>query len=227
MLDTSHTVEIPEGIELSLPVASPLERILAYMIDAVVQLVILIIIGNVFSLFGNFGAGIFAVLYFLLNWFYAVFFEMFNDGATPGKKAMGILVVNDDGTPVSWAASIVRNLLRFADAFPGFHLFGVTCMFLNSNFKRLGDLAAGTIVIHRKKEVQEVVIKEVKAEAPDVSLLSDEQSAILHFGERIDTLSKDRCNELTDILAPMLKADSSEKRMNKVLAIANWLRGRR
>src|SRR5438874_1705011 len=71
-------------------------------------------------------------------------------GATPGKKAMGLQVVMDSGLPVTPAASLVRNLMRAADFMPAGYAFGFACMLLRADFKRIGDLAAGTLVVYAK-----------------------------------------------------------------------------
>lgn len=227
MLDTHHTVEVPEGIEINLPLAGPVERSLAFMLDMLIRIGIYIVMYSLLNLMGNLGLGLFLICYFLIEWFYPVFFEIFNQGATPGKKMMDLAVVNDDGTPVTWATSLTRNLLRSADQFPAFYLVGLISMFLNSEFKRLGDLAAGTLVIHKKTYVNKSKLPEKKPKHASIHLTIEEQSAILHFGERSNNLSEPRCHELADILQPVLGENSASQRMNAILSIANWLRGRR
>ena len=118
MLDTNHQVEVPEGLEINLPVAGPVPRALAFMLDMLIRIGIYMLLSFVLGIMGHFGRGILYVFVFLLEWFYPVLFEVLMQGATPGKKMMGLAVVHDDGTPVSWSASLVRNLLRTADMFP-------------------------------------------------------------------------------------------------------------
>ncbi len=67
---------------------------------------------------GKLGAGLGLLLTFIMTWWYMVLFEVLNQGRSPGKQMMGLRVVHDDGTPVGWAASLLRNLLRFADILP-------------------------------------------------------------------------------------------------------------
>ena len=121
ILDTNHTVEIPEGIALCLPVAGPIERMLAFLLDLIIRGAILYVINLILSFMGVFGHGLLLIIYFIVDWLYAILFEVLNQGATPGKKALNISVINDDGTPVNWASSIVRNLLRVVDALPLFY----------------------------------------------------------------------------------------------------------
>ena len=87
----------------------------------------------------------------MLEWFYPVVFELSRSGATPGKSVVGIKVVMDNGLPVTPAASFTRNLLRVADFLP--FLFGaaIVSMLLRQDSKRLGDLAAATIVVHQPR----------------------------------------------------------------------------
>jgi uncharacterized RDD family membrane protein YckC len=139
--------ETPEGIDLGLRVAGPISRALAWIIDAFIRYSVLFALSTVLASLLSFGMGLFLILLFLLEWFYPVVFEVVR-GATPGKKAMGLLVVHDNGTPVGWSASMIRNLLRSVDFLPFFYCAGLISILLNSRFKRLGDLAAGTLVVY-------------------------------------------------------------------------------
>ncbi|NVJ49219.1 MAG: RDD family protein [Gammaproteobacteria bacterium] len=227
MLDTNLRVEVPEGIAINLPLAGPVVRCLAFLIDLLIRIGVYLALGTVFGVMGIFGEGLMLICLFAIEWFYPVVFEIFNGGATPGKKLFEVAVVNDDGTPVTWGASIVRNILRAADMFPFLYLTGLVSMLLNGQFKRLGDLAAGTIVIHRKTYSHSGHLPEAKSHKAKVALTLEEQSALLHFGERSGQLSKARSLELADILAPVVDGQESSQRMAAILGIANWLRGRR
>ncbi|MGV8435388.1 RDD family protein, partial [Pseudomonas aeruginosa] len=87
--------------------------------------------------------GLGLLLTFVMTWWYMVLFEVLNQGRSPGKQMMGLRVVHDDGTPVGWAASLLRNLLRFADILPFGYALGLLCCLNHPAFKRLGDIAAG------------------------------------------------------------------------------------
>jgi uncharacterized RDD family membrane protein YckC len=227
MLDTYHTVEVPEGIEIRQPLAGPVVRCLAFIIDLLIRIGIFLIMVILLGIMKRFGLGLVLIFIFLLEWFYPVLFEVLNHGATPGKKMMGIAVVNDDGTPVDWSSSIVRNLLRAADMLPVFYLAGLISMFIHHEFKRLGDLAAGTLVVHRKSYSHTGSLPKQKPQHLNLTLTLEEQSALLHFGERSAQLSEARRYELADVLTPVIKGNSSEQRYSMILAVANWLRGRR
>ena len=92
MLDTTREIEVPEGVDLSLAVAGLVSRSLAFIIDLLVRWTGLLIISSIVSYLGNFGGGLFLIFVFLVEWFYPVLFEVFNQGQTIGKKAMGIMV---------------------------------------------------------------------------------------------------------------------------------------
>ena len=84
---------------------------------------------------------------FLFNWGYFTLFEAFWNGRTPGKKVAKIRVIQRSGRPIGLFESMARNLVRFIDQFPGPYAVGVVTMFLTKQHQRLGDLAAGTLVV--------------------------------------------------------------------------------
>lgn len=91
------------------------------------------------------------VLLFLLLWGYFVFFEYFSSGRTPGKMLIGIRVIQDNGQSITFLASAVRNLFRIIDFLPALFLLGILMIFFHSRHKRIGDLAAGTLVVYQRK----------------------------------------------------------------------------
>jgi uncharacterized RDD family membrane protein YckC len=122
VLDTVVAAETPEGILLELRPAGLSARFYAFLLDWLIRLVIAYAAGIGAILLGNFGTAFWLVLYFLLEWFYPVVFELSRAGATPGKSVVGLKVVMDNGLPITPAASFTRNLLRVADFLP--FLFG-------------------------------------------------------------------------------------------------------
>jgi hypothetical protein len=88
---------------------------------------------------------------FLLNWGYFTLFEAFWNGHTPGKKIARIRVIQSSGRPIGLFESMARNLIRFVDQFPGFYVVGVIAMFVTRQHQRLGDLAAGTLVVRDRE----------------------------------------------------------------------------
>ena len=226
MLDTYRAVETPEGVELGLRVAGPPVRLLAWGIDTVIRSIVYAFLGAVFSIAGETGLGAFLVLLFLAEWFYPVFFEVLGGGATPGKRRLGLLVLHDDGTPVGWTASILRNLVRFADFLPMAYGFGLLTMLLHRDFKRLGDLAAGTVVVHRAETAGPAGVPRHAAEPPAVPLGLEEQQAVLEFARRLPTWTGERAEEMAEAALPLTR-ERGRAGVERLLAIANWLVGRR
>ena len=87
------------------------------------------------------------ILVFALFWGYYMVFEVTSNGQTLGKRALGLRVIKDGGYPIGFADSAIRNLVRVVDFLPFFYGAGLLTMLINGNWKRLGDLAAGTLVV--------------------------------------------------------------------------------
>lgn len=88
---------------------------------------------------------------FLVNWGYFFVFEFFSGGRTLGKKLMGIRVIQENGHSITLLSSFIRNLIRIIDSLPTAYFLGIIMIFFHSKHKRLGDLVAGTIVVHERK----------------------------------------------------------------------------
>ncbi|HVK98856.1 MAG TPA: RDD family protein [Dongiaceae bacterium] len=226
MLDTYRKLETPESIDLDIHIAGHLVRALAALLDSLIRFAIHIAVTLVLMIFGNLGMAVTLIFTFALEWFYPVLFEVFWHGQTPGKKAMGIAVVNDDNTPVGWSASIVRNFLRIVDFLPMGYITGLVAMALNQDFKRVGDLAAGTVVIYREKKVAAPQLPDHRATPPPVALSLQEQRAVLSFAERHQSLTPERRAELANHLQPVLQR-KDQPAVDYLFRIATWLRGDR
>ncbi len=160
----------------------------------------------------------------MVYWGYGVIFEVLGDGMTPGKRMQGLRVVHADGTPISLPASVLRNLLLVVDLLPIGYALGVVTMMLNQRFQRLGDLAAGTLVVYRASSALPVVDDEVGSLAAPVPLLQEDQRAILAFGERSKDLSDARARELAEVLTPLLDC-RGDQAVKQIQQIAAGLRG--
>lgn len=204
LLDTRQSLETPEGALLPLTPAGFGVRILAQLLDILIRFGITAVIFIVLSLLGGMGVGIALILTFLLEWFYPVFFEVTRQGRTPGKKWMGIRVVNDDGTPITFGPSLLRNLLRVVDFLPMLYLTGIIASLCNRQFKRLGDLAAGSMVIYEAPPAREPNFEVRGQLSVPADFSTDEQRALLAFAERSKYLSAERQSELATILQPLL-----------------------
>lgn len=225
-LDTLYTAETPEGIALSLRPAGVVPRALAYGVDLCVRLGIYLAATLVALPFGGMGRGLLLVTYFLLEWFYPVVFELMRGGATPGKRMFGLQVVMDSGLPVTPAAAITRNLLRAADFFPLLYGFGVVSMLWRRDFKRLGDLAAGTLVVYGDTVALHGELPTAPAIAPARALAPREQAAIVAWAGRAARLTPARLDELA-VLARAITPDPQGDATRQLLGVAQWLVGRR
>ncbi|MCG6573547.1 RDD family protein [Pseudomonas sp. AF32] len=200
-LDTRYQVETPEGIDLPLRPAGLMPRALAFAIDLGIRGLALGCLFFILAFFGELGIGLGAILLFVVSWWYMVLFEVLRQGRSPGKQMMGLRVVQDDGRPIGWSASLIRNLLRFVDLLPFGYAFGAVCCLQHPAFKRLGDLAAGTLVVYREQPVKRPALPQAPALRPPFALSLNEQRAVLGFAERQAELSDARVNELASILA--------------------------
>lgn len=220
-LDTTRRYETPEGIALGLRIAGPVVRSCAWAIDMLIRAGLYLAIAIPFTFLGGLGFGLSLVVFFLIEWFYPVFFEL-RQGATPGKKAMGLEVIQDNGTPISWSASLLRNLLRAADFLPFLYAAGLLSMLLSRNFQRLGDLAAGTLVVYRDKSTQRHELPDVTPVHPPKPLTREEQRTLLAFAERTPLLTPERQVELAEILSGLTGRQGAAA-VSELHAYASWL----
>lgn len=227
MLDTARRIATPEGIELGLRLAGPVPRALAWVVDFLLRLAVLALAAMFLGALGGFGMGLFFLAWFFLEWLAPAWFEVNWGGATPGKKALGLVVLHDDGTPVGWPAALARNLLRAIDFLPLFYAVGLVAMLMNREFKRLGDLAAGTIVAYSEPKPRGFAIPKAPPAAPPVVLTLAEQRAILDFAERAPGLTEERAEELASIPRALVGRRDGRAAADRLLGIANFLVGRR
>jgi len=221
--------ETPEGILLELRPAGVVVRFYAFLVDWGVRLVILYAaaIGNL--LVGDIGFAFWLILLFALEWIYPIVFELQASGASPGKRAFGLKVVMENGLPVTAAASVTRNLLRVADFLP----FGFGCaivsMLTRPDCKRLGDIAAATLVVHSRRDVTRGVLEEVPPLAPAQPLGRDDQAALIALAARAPRLTAARLDELAALAASVSgdEGQSGPQITRRVLGVAQWALGRR
>lgn len=226
MLDTERTVETPEGVALSIRPAGPVPRLLAFGVDLTIRLAFYMMAAIPLAFLGAAGLGLILIVAFLLEWFYPVYFEVWRRGATPGKRAFGLVVVHLDGTTVGLRASLLRNLMRFADFLPVAYGVGLVSMVVDRDFRRLGDLAAGTLVVYREGEVAAPTAHAVAAVPPPVPLSLSEQRAIASFSERASQWSEERARELASLAEPLTGAREAAA-VDALHGMAAWLRGDR
>lgn len=163
-------IETPENVVLTYRLAGPALRSVAYVIDLAVRVMILIaasvVLAVVVPFLPGLAIGSLLVVMFLLEWGYTIGFEYAGQGRTPGKWIMGLRVIQENGQPLSWWSSALRNLLRVADTLPLMFFFaddlgplcllpvygpGLLCMLCSPKLQRLGDLAARTVVVQERR----------------------------------------------------------------------------
>ncbi|MFO0917547.1 MAG: RDD family protein [Planctomycetaceae bacterium] len=163
-------IETPENVVLTYQLAGPALRAQAYAIDFVFRVMIMIgalVLASIVGIFlSGLAIGSLLLVLFLLEWGYTIGFEYAWQGRTPGKWLLGLRVIQENGRPLSWWSSGLRNLLRVADVLPLIYLFGsdlgifgllpvygpgVITMFCSPRLQRMGDLAARTVVIQERR----------------------------------------------------------------------------
>ena len=223
-VDTVRSTETPEGVELLLRPAGPVVRFWAFLVDQALLggAAILLAIGA--SLLGPLGLGLWFILVFLAQWLYPVFFEVLGGGRTLGKRWFGLRVLMADGRPIGWSPSLIRNILRVVDALPGSYTVGLISILASRDFQRLGDMVAGTLVVHEEEASRTPMLPDLEPVVPRRPLTFEEQAALLAFAERSPSLTTARCEELSDLLAPLTGCKGPEG-LKAVLGMARYLWG--
>ncbi|MES1261293.1 MAG: RDD family protein, partial [Acidobacteriota bacterium] len=148
-------ISTPEGVTFSLPLAGPVSRLLALAIDGSIIFTAITAIsfaaGGVVSALGDYLIAAQLLLYFTVQIGYGLSLEWFWNGRTVGKRALGLRVVDAQGLRLEFSQALIRNLLRAVDSLPLFYLLGGMVCVLNPRLQRLGDLAAGTIVVRTRR----------------------------------------------------------------------------
>ncbi len=230
-VDTLAPVETPEGIVLSLRPAGLVSRSMAFLVDLLIRLLIDAGLALALAPLGRMGIGLLLIAMFAVEWIYPIFFELGRAAATPGKRIFGLRVVMDTGLPITPAASVTRNLLRAADFLPLGYAFGIITLLLNRECKRLGDLAAGTLVVYAAPVVLHDVPPPAPSLAPARPLNPQEQAAIRAWAGRAKRLTPQRFEELALLATAVLPAPAPDEAprspSERLLGVAQWLMGKR
>jgi uncharacterized RDD family membrane protein YckC len=163
-------IDTPENVAFGYPVAGIGSRFIAALVDstlivllqAAVFLLTFLIAQQFFDLSTDSAslsrisgwviAGL-GLVSFLFLWGYYIFFEMLWNGQSPGKRWAGLRVIRLDGRPITLTESVIRNMIRLVDFLPSLYAVGVVVMFVDGRSRRLGDLAAGTLVVREGRSV--------------------------------------------------------------------------
>ncbi len=162
--DEFLNIDTPENVVFGYEVVGIGSRFLAALIDTTIiallllganVILIYVLVGGLdnLSIGNSFVVALLSLISFAFFWGYYIYFEMRWNGSSPGKRQVGIRVIRADGTPITLAESIIRNLVRLVDFLPGAYGLGLVTMFIDSKARRLGDLAANTLVVREQTAV--------------------------------------------------------------------------
>jgi uncharacterized RDD family membrane protein YckC len=156
-------IDTPELVAIEMPLAGIGSRFIALLIDTLIWAAGLIVLGLVLwafkpalQAFSNLSyqwtVAVFTITIFFLNWGYFTLFEAFWHGRTPGKRVARIRVIQQSGRAIGIFESMARNFIRYVDQIPFFYAVGVIAVFATRQHQRLGDLAAGTLVVRDREQ---------------------------------------------------------------------------
>jgi uncharacterized RDD family membrane protein YckC len=225
--DETLDIQTPENIAFGYQIAGIGSRFLATLLDtilvgllqAVVILVLVLIMkaydGSIFAdQLSAWVIAIFGLITTLFYWGYYIFFEMLWNGQSPGKRWVGLRVIRSNGTPITLAESLIRNLARLVDFLPAAYGVGIITMFIDKQSRRLGDLAAGTLVVqdYAPITIQELSVKRTVHLRPWANIVLD--------GFPIERLTNNDLNLIEDFL---LRRDQLTHREALAINILNTL----
>jgi uncharacterized RDD family membrane protein YckC len=225
-IDTILTAETPEGIAISIRPAGFAVRATAFLIDGAIRFVFLMICATALVSGGGLGVGarFRGGLFFIAP----VIFELTAAAATPGKRVMGLVVLMANGLPITPAGCLIRNLLRVVDALPLFYAFGIVCILLRNDSRRIGDLAGGTVVAYRDDVQPAGSLAAADPFPPPIDLSRRQQTAIMAFGFRVGRLTPQRAEEIAELASAVLQDTPARLSLTaRLVGVARWLHGDR
>jgi len=210
--DTTR-IDTPEGISLEIALAGLGSRFIAQALDGLVKGGAVLGLSLIVAAFGGSGVALQAIVavgVFISFFVYDIVFETFWSGRTIGKRATGLRVVSVDGGPVGFFSSAVRNLLRIVDVLPG--PYGVASIVIlgTKRNQRLGDLAAGTLVVRERSQTPDFGRSRVGFRSLpagfDVTGLTDEHLTLARqYVARREDLDPDRRRQLAEQVAGTIR----------------------
>jgi uncharacterized RDD family membrane protein YckC len=207
-------IATPEGVEVELTLAGIGSRFIAGAIDFTIQLLVIVALALILQPAGDAGVAIFSSATFAIIFFYDVLFEVLGRGKTPGKRWTGLRVVRSGGRPITFVRSALRNILRIVDILPALYAIGMITIFATPRNQRLGDLAAGSLVVRdrrggRSEAVAPAALEPVdlgEAATWDVSAVpADDVATVRAFLERRRQLEAQASREIAEELARRLR----------------------
>lgn len=208
--DDTVTIATPEGVDLELTLAGAGSRFVSALVDLGIQMVLALGAVAAFGWVGGFGQAAVAIITSLVVLGYDILFEVLASGRTPGKRLNGMRVVRSGGEPVGFLTSAIRNVLRLVDFLPFAYVIGAAAILATRKNQRLGDVAAGTLVV--RDRVPKVALYRDAATAPaetstwDTSAITAEEvAAVRRFLERRPEIEAGARAELARTLATRLE----------------------
>lgn len=154
-MSRAYVIRTPENVTFEFELAGVAARALAWVVDVLVMLVLIVtavqILGRFVSLAGAFANALIFIAVFLVQWWYTTLLEWWWGGQTVGKRIVGLRTLSERGVRIDFVQSVIRNFVRIVDLLPGLYFAGGASVLLDRHARRLGDLAAGTIVVRERK----------------------------------------------------------------------------
>ena len=191
-----HRVHTPENVAFDFQVAGLASRAAAWGVDLLLMaglaLLATVLIGLSSVALGRGVMAVHAIVIFLIQWWYQTLFEWRWSGQTPGKRVFHIRVLSADGFDISFQQALIRNLVRLVDLLPFFYLVGGASVLIDKGGRRLGDIAADTIVIrNRRSPAPSAVVPESERYNSFI-----EDPLVIHAARRVSAPERDAMIEL-------------------------------
>jgi uncharacterized RDD family membrane protein YckC len=155
VLDGTHRVLTPEYVEFDFVLAGLYARFLAWLIDFAIVVAgsmgAMTVLSVTLAAFPGFASALFFVVYFLIDWGYAIALETLWSGQTIGKRVFGLRVIQESGVRIGFYNAALRNLARLFDRLPALYLVGGAAALFSGSQQRFGDMIAGTLVVRERK----------------------------------------------------------------------------
>ena len=187
----AYTIHTPENVAFEFELAGVTARAIAWFLDVLLMTAMIgvtcVVLSALMPLLGGLALALLFVAIFLVQWWYTTLFEWWLGGQTPGKRALGIRTLGERGLRITFVQAVIRNLVRVVDLLPGLYLVGVTSSLLDRSGRRLGDIAAGTIVVRERRAPKPTAV--VPAKERTNSFIDD--PTVAHAARRITPPERD------------------------------------
>jgi uncharacterized RDD family membrane protein YckC len=225
-------IQTPENVAFGYQVAGLGSRFVATLVDTIIifllQVVAVVVAGLITSAISETAfadklsawiIAIFGLIMAIFYWGYYIFFELLWNGQSPGKRWVGLRVIRANGTPITLSEALIRNLVRIVDFLPAAYGVGIVTMFIDKQSRRLGDLAAGTLVVQDRApiSIQSLSVRRT------VNLGIQGMTKVSLDGFPVERLSNDDLSLIEDFL---LRRDQLTHRASLAVQILNTLHQR-